>query len=181
MRLAITDIVAARISGDRPRHGACILVFWTAGQRRRRSGAGVTPAERSTRLYPVRGLGSLTMIDTATILELRCRSGAGMYAIPYRSRRCGRARRLLDGSIVERPTLRQRMEAPDRPATILELAAGGGPATIHHANLGLVAGYLELAGVYLLPGGDVAAVYGAEAVPIDARNSESPGACSGRR
>jgi hypothetical protein len=109
---------------------------------------------------------SLIMEDLPTILELRSRSGEGIYAVPYRSRRCGKAQRLPDGSIVERPTRAKRREAPERPEPFFEVAAGGGPATIHHANLGLIAGFLVLEGVYLLPSGDVAAVYGAEAVPI---------------
>jgi hypothetical protein len=37
---------------------------------------------------------------------------------------------------------------------------------VHHANLGLVAAFVALEGVYLLPSGDVAAVYGAEAGPL---------------
>ena len=73
---------------------------------------------------------------------------------------------ILRGKAVERPTPDQRSEAPDRPADFLEVAAGGGPATIHHANLGLITGFLALEGVYLLPSGDVAAVYNAEAIPI---------------
>ena len=106
------------------------------------------------------------MTDSSTILELRHRSGEGIYAVPYRARRGRKARRLPDGSIVERPTPAQRREAPERPAACFEVAAGGGPATIHHANLGLVAAFLVFEGVYLLPSGEVAAVYGAEAVPI---------------
>lgn len=106
------------------------------------------------------------MLDMPTILELRPRSADGIYAVPYRSRRGRKPQRLPDGSIVERPTAEERREAPERPATCFELAAGGGPATIHHANLGLIAGFLVFEGVYLLPSGDIAAVYGAEAVPI---------------
>jgi hypothetical protein len=106
------------------------------------------------------------MPDIPTILELRSRSAEGIYAVPYRSRRGRKPQRLPDGSIVERPTPEERCEAPDRPAECFEVATGGGPATIHHANLGLIAGFLAFEGVYLLPSGDVAAVYGAEAVPI---------------
>src|SRR6059058_1186981 len=102
-----------------------------------------------------------TMSGMSTIHELRRRSGDGIYAVPYRSRRGRKAERLLDGVIVESPTPDQRSEAPDRPAAYFELASGGGPATIHHANLGLIAGFLVFEGVYLLPSGDVAAVYGA--------------------
>jgi hypothetical protein len=106
------------------------------------------------------------MTGLSTILELRCRSDDGIYAVPYRSRRSRRVQRLMDGLIVETPTPDQRLEAPDRPADFFEVAAGGGPATIHHANLGLITGFLAFDGIYLLPSGDVAAVYNAEAVPI---------------
>ncbi len=106
------------------------------------------------------------MSAEGTILELRCRSTSGIYAIPYRSSRPCKAQRLPDGAIVERPTSRQRSQAPRNPAVCVELATGGGLAGVHHACLGLVSGFLELEGVYLLPSGDVAAVYGAEAIPI---------------
>jgi hypothetical protein len=106
------------------------------------------------------------MPDMATILELRPRTADGIYAVPYRSRRGRKPERLPDGLIVERPSPEERREAPDRPAVCFELATGGGPATIHHSNLGLIAGFLVFEGVYLLPSGDVAAVYGAEAAPI---------------
>jgi hypothetical protein len=106
------------------------------------------------------------MDDSPMIFELRPRSAEGIYAVPYRSRRCGTAQRLPNGSIVERPTPAQRRQAPAQPDPFFEVAAGGGRATIHHANLGLIAGFLQLDGVYLLPSGEVAAVYGAEALPI---------------
>jgi hypothetical protein len=106
------------------------------------------------------------MCNQATILELRSRSREGIYAVPYRALRSGKPERLPDGVIVETPTDCQRREAPDQPVACLELAAGGGLSTIHHANLGLIAGLLALEGVFLLPSGDVAAVYGAEAVPL---------------
>ena len=58
------------------------------------------------------------------------------------------------------------MRGARRVAECFEVAHGGVPATIHHANLGLVVAYLPLSGVYLLSDGEVAAVYGAEAVPL---------------
>lgn len=106
------------------------------------------------------------MSDNTSIVELRSLSRDGIYAIPYRSGRARKAQRLPDGAIVERPTPEQRRHAPDRPELCFEVAAGGGPANIHHANLGLIAGFLALEGVYLLPDGDVAAVYGARALPL---------------
>lgn len=106
------------------------------------------------------------MCDEASILELRSRSDNGIYAVPYRAGRRRKATQLTDGVIVERPSPAERRQVPERPVAYFELAAGGGEATIHHANLGLIAGFLTLEGVYLLPSGEVAAVYGAEAVPI---------------
>jgi hypothetical protein len=106
------------------------------------------------------------MPDMPTILELRSRTADGIYAVPYRSRRGRKPQRLSDGLIVESPTPDERRQAPACPAACFEVATGGGPATVHHANLGLVAGFLVFEGVYLLPSGDVAAVYGAEAVPL---------------
>jgi hypothetical protein len=106
------------------------------------------------------------MCRVATILELRRRSAAGIYAVCYRRGRPCRVERLRDGLIVESPTPSQRRDAPSHPAPCVELAAGGGLATVHHMNLGLVAGYLSLDGVYRLPSGDVAAVYGADVVGL---------------
>jgi hypothetical protein len=106
------------------------------------------------------------MLNTVTFVELRRRSTVGIYAVPYRGGRPSRAVRLPDGAIVEVPTPDQRCEAPDRPRDCFEVTADGSPATIHHANLGLIKSYLQFDGYYILPSGDVAAVYGAEANPI---------------
>ena len=102
----------------------------------------------------------------ASIVELRRRSELGIYAVPYRGRSRRTAVQLPDGAIAETLTADERCEVPDHPAEYFDVAAGGVPATVHHANLGLIVSRLVLCGVYLLPGGDVAAVYGAEAVPI---------------
>src|SRR4051794_12805419 len=106
------------------------------------------------------------MTITSDIIELRSQSRSGIFAVPYRGRHRRKPLRLPDGAIVERPTADERCEAPDLPGACFEVAADGGPATIHHANLGLIAEFLSFEGVYLLPSGDVAAVYGARAVPI---------------
>jgi hypothetical protein len=106
------------------------------------------------------------MLNTITIIELRRRSAVGIYAVPYRGGRPSRAVRLPDGAIVEVPTPDQRCEAPDRPGDCFGVAIDGSPATIHHANLGLIKSYLLFEGCYVLPSGDVAAVYGAEANPV---------------
>lgn len=74
--------------------------------------------------------------------------------------------RLPDGAIVETLTPEERCIAPEHPSEYFDVAAGGGPATVHHANLGLIAAHLMLEGVYLLSSGEVAAVYGAEAIPF---------------
>ena len=68
----------------------------------------------------------------------------------------------------------ERCEASDRPEGIFVIGAGGVPATIHHANLGLITGFLPLSGVYLLSSGEVAAVYGAEAIPIGVDIATAP-------
>jgi hypothetical protein len=46
------------------------------------------------------------------------------------------------------------------------VAIDGTPATVHHANLGLIAAYVALEWVYVLSDGQVAASYGAEAIAI---------------
>src|SRR3954452_7728490 len=97
----------------------------------------------------------------STIIELRSRSSAGIFAVPFRNRDAGRAVPLPDGAIVEMPTPDQRSEAPERIVEVFNIAQGGIPATIHHANLGLIVAHLPFDGIYLLPSGDVAAVYGA--------------------
>lgn len=102
----------------------------------------------------------------AAIFELRARSAPGIFVVPYRGGRRGKPVRLPDGAIVEEPRPDQRPGAPDRPDGMFPIGSGGVAATVHHANLGLVVGYLPFSGVFLLPSGDVAAVYGAEANPI---------------
>ena len=106
------------------------------------------------------------MTKTYTIAELKQRSDAGIFAVPYRRGRQLGAMRILDGTIVETPLPAQRAQAPEFPAVCLELAIGGKVATIHHIQLGLVDSFLLYEGVFLLPSGEVAAVYGAEAVPL---------------
>lgn len=104
--------------------------------------------------------------EMSTIIALRRRTAAGIVAVTYQAGRRRAAIRLPDGSIVEIPTPDQRSEAPDRVEASVGVAADGTPATIHHAQLGLVAAHVALTGVYLLPSGEVAAVYGAEAEPL---------------
>lgn len=109
------------------------------------------------------------MVEAASILELRRRTTKhAIYAVRYRSRRARGVERLPDGAIVEAPTEALRGEAPEQPAPCLELTSGGVPATIHDICLGLVSALVALDGVYVLPSGDVAAIYGAEVVPIGA-------------
>jgi hypothetical protein len=103
----------------------------------------------------------------ATIFELRAGSGRGILAVLFRSGRRVDALRLPDGAIVEEPLPHQRYGAREAPEAFLGITSRGMPATSHHANLGLIVGYLLLTGVYLLPSGEVAAVYGAVAVPVD--------------
>jgi hypothetical protein len=107
------------------------------------------------------------MLAQSTIIEL-CRSDpAGIFAVPYAGGRGGAPVRLPDGAIVEAaPEPGPHADAPGHPGAFLAIARDGRPATIHHVNLGLVASYVALTGVYLLSGGAVAAVYGARAEPI---------------
>ena len=102
------------------------------------------------------------------LFELCRRNRHGIYAVPYHGGRPVKALRLPDGAIVESPLPDQRCEAPGHLDGMFAVAAGNVPATIHHANLGLIIAHLPLSGVFLLPSGDVAAVYGAEVVPIGA-------------
>jgi hypothetical protein len=106
--------------------------------------------------------------------ELCSTSRYGIFAVPCRDGRRGKPIRLPDGAIAERLQPDERCEAPNEVASLFEVASGGMPATIHHANLGLIVGYLKLTGLYLLSNGEVAAVYGAEAVPIGVAHVSRP-------
>ncbi len=102
------------------------------------------------------------------IFELCRRSPLGVFAVPYRGGRPQKAVRLPDGAIVEDPSPEQRLQAPDRVDESFRVGHGGVPATSHHLGLGLVIGFLPLAGFYLLPDGSLSAIYGAEPVCLDA-------------
>jgi hypothetical protein len=104
--------------------------------------------------------------EVSGIVELRRRSQAGIVAVLYRGKQRREVISLTDGMIVEVPAPDQRCEAPRRLEDCIGIAAGGVPATVHHFNLGLIVDYLALEGVYVLPSGEVAAVYGAEAIPL---------------
>lgn len=106
------------------------------------------------------------MLATSTIIELRRRDRAGIVAVPYVGGRRGAPVRLPDGAIVETVGPGHGRDAPARLEEFLSLTRDGRLATIHQVHLGLVASYVVLTGVYLLPSGEVAAVYGAEAEPI---------------
>jgi hypothetical protein len=64
------------------------------------------------------------------------------------------------------PDFQDRLNVASRPSECLSVAIDGQPATIHHAYLGLIAAHVMLTGLFMLPGGDLIAVYGAEAVPL---------------
>lgn len=101
--------------------------------------------------------------ELSEIVELRRSSHAGIVAIIYRGGRQRQTIPLTDGTIVERPRPEQRREVPQSLETCIGITAGSVPATIHHLNLGLVIDHLTLGGIYVLPSGEVAAVYGAQA------------------
>jgi hypothetical protein len=105
-------------------------------------------------------------MEMSALVELRRRSPAGIFAVPYRGGRPCRALRLPDGAIVEIPAPGRLHEVPGHPEPVIGVANDGTPATIHHANLGLVAAYVDFEGLFLLPSGEIAAIYGAEAIGI---------------
>lgn len=107
------------------------------------------------------------MVTTSMIVELRRRDGVGIFAVPYVGGRRRAPERLPDGAIVEAPGPLRRGDAPRRPEAVLAFTSDGRPASVHHANLGLIASYAALTGVYLLSSGVVAAVYGAAVEPLD--------------
>jgi hypothetical protein len=108
------------------------------------------------------------MSDMPIIHELRRRYGAKIYAVPYRDGHRQKFVSLPDGAIVETTTPDQRCHVPAFVDNCLGLAPGGSPASLSHYNLGLIDSYLALEGVFLMSNGEVAAVYGAEVVPIGA-------------
>ncbi|MFO0953089.1 MAG: hypothetical protein U0835_18435 [Isosphaeraceae bacterium] len=102
----------------------------------------------------------------ATIYELRTLPGQTILAVPYRSGRRGKPVRLPDGAIVEAPLPDQLCEAPASHAAPLPMGPCGVPASLHHIALGLVKGFQPSSGTFLLPTGEVAAVYGAHVTPL---------------
>ncbi len=105
-------------------------------------------------------------MEMSALVELRRRSPAGIFAVPYRDGRPRKALRLPDGAIVEVPAPGRLHEVPGRPEPVIGVASDGTPATIHHANLGLIATYVDFVGLFLLSSGEIAAVYGADAIGI---------------
>jgi hypothetical protein len=74
--------------------------------------------------------------EMSAIVELRRCSEVGLFAVTYQGGRRRKVIRLSDGMIVEVATPEQRREAPDRLEATIGVAIDGGPATIHHYNLG---------------------------------------------
>jgi hypothetical protein len=75
-------------------------------------------------------------------------NGVRIWAIPYRERRALSPRKLICGAVVEAPSQAQRSRVPSEvPATI---PLPGNPGVL-----------IRYSGLFLLPSGDVAAVYGA--------------------
>ncbi|WZO99298.1 hypothetical protein EP7_000897 [Isosphaeraceae bacterium EP7] len=101
-------------------------------------------------------------------IELRRCTDHGIFAIPFRDGMALRPVQLPDGAIVEvRPDEElgdSRIEVP----SCFEVGHGGVPATRHHASLGLVIAHLPISGILQLLDGRIAAIYGAEVVPIAA-------------
>jgi hypothetical protein len=105
-------------------------------------------------------------IAMSAIAELRRGRGPGIFAVTCRGGRWRKPIRLPDGAIVEVPDPDCRAELRDPPRASIGVAIDGRPAQGHHACLGLVAAHAPLAGVFLLPSGELAAIYGAEVAPI---------------
>jgi hypothetical protein len=80
-------------------------------------------------------------------------NGVRIWAIPYRDRRALSPCKLVCGAVVKAPTAAQRARAPSVLPNRIPLP--GNPAV-----------FIRFSGVFLLPSGDVAAVYGAVIEPL---------------
>jgi hypothetical protein len=91
----------------------------------------------------------------------------GIFAVPFRNRRPLKPIVLPDGAIVEAPSPEQRRQAPVGIDANLGVDPRGKPVPldVHWADDDSVV-YIGLHGVFLLPTGQVAAVYGCRAEEI---------------
>jgi hypothetical protein len=113
------------------------------------------------------------------MIELKS-NGRGCWAVPYRFRRRRKAVRLPDGAIVEEPTENQLFEHMPRAKSVdggtvpgwLEMTRDGSrlirPTDVYRGHA-CDSVFVHVAGVFVLPSGDVAAVYGANAKTLRSR------------
>lgn len=92
----------------------------------------------------------------------------GIHAVPFRAGRPLDPIALPDGAIVEMPTDEQRWHVKDGWNSLLGLDAGKAvpDSATDYDPCGYT--YIKCGGVYLLPSGQVAAVYGCQAVDLGA-------------
>jgi hypothetical protein len=109
------------------------------------------------------------------MIELRS-DVRGCWAIPYHNKRRRRAIRLPDGAIVELPANALRFDhVPWGLPALLEVSRDGSRVI---AQLQSLEGdlpdsiFLGCAGIFHLPSGEIAAVYGARVEPIEAMTPE---------
>jgi hypothetical protein len=110
------------------------------------------------------------------MIELRSDS-RGAWAIPYRKKQRLEAVNLLDGTIVEEapPDLMRQHLPNDGVPSLFELKADGSGEVTDEDILNGYRGesiFHGLAGIFLLPSGDVAAVYRAKVDAIDPDKGE---------
>jgi hypothetical protein len=82
-----------------------------------------------------------------TVVELVPQSTNGIWAVPYHNRRKRKPERLPNGAIVESATIDQRREVPDGLPAYFECEGDC---------------FIGLSGVFVLPSGQVGAIYGAD-------------------
>ena len=80
-------------------------------------------------------------------------NGVRIWAIPYRERAALAPRKLACGAVVKAPTEEERSHAPEGFPSRIELP-GNSEVSI------------DFSGLFLLPSGDIAAVYGAVQEPL---------------
>src|SRR4051794_17613930 len=88
------------------------------------------------------------------MIELKSDRGAPIFAVPYRNGRRLKPVKLPDGAIVETPPQEDMGHVPKALPAYFGLDARDEPATSGEES------YVSLHGVFLIPPGQVAAVYG---------------------
>jgi hypothetical protein len=117
------------------------------------------------------------------MIELTKLTEHGIHAVPYRNGRPLAPVELPDGMIVENTTSAHQAHKPPDYPTWLGLDAEGRPRPdATKGRPGPCDGFLKLTGVFLLPSGDVGAVYGAAFTRSACRRAEplSPALSAGR-